>query len=140
MTPSSRKYRLQPRLSDDILLLGIISDEKDYRLTWLLNRHFGWQLKHSGQWSWHERKLPVKQLFPYYQNQETPGADILLIVNRSSGGYRLPAYQRFDYLLIVMGASHPDQSDQLVREIRSVETVRGVYPADPEDISLLIQK
>lgn len=123
---------------DKLMLIGIITDLEGYRLAWLMNESFNWDLELMGEIylkgnlvvllknnseSDFNPKLKAKfSLFRY--NDEDVKYEVDLIENKVNRGWYIPKLKQFDYLLGLEGESDylPRQILKRIEEFPQVQT------------------
>jgi len=124
-----RKFPLQPNAGDPVFGLGFLSDERDYRLCWLLNQHFPWILVRSDDMVYVDKKSPIAQSYPCFSSSYGQLPEIRIIGNRSKEGTWLTDYHQVDFLL---AASVQDPSGLFLDELKSsigtkIPQIRGLF-------------
>ncbi|MFM7619446.1 MAG: IPExxxVDY family protein [Bacteroidota bacterium] len=121
--------------SDEYLnfkLIGMRSDEKGFRLAWLLNKTLLWDLELS-----HEvevtQKNNVSKHDVYAIKGEENELQLHLIANRSLQGMLLPEYHQMDYFLKIEHSSEGYISE-LISELRKLEEVTGAFEIQTEGL------
>lgn len=86
----------------DFEVLAISCHEKDYRLAWAMNVHFGWSLTCDKDHAVLERG--VRQNFERFTyRDDAEGLMYVLLSNNSVWGKLLPEYSGFDFFLLISG-------------------------------------
>ena len=112
-------------------MLGIVSDEPDYKLCWLVNQHMDTSFTRTGDLGIFSKNLDGEQLVSQFiYEDEQRMLTFRLIVNRTSGGYFLPELKNIDYFLHIQGEIVPDDINALIRTIMSIPAVRMCVPVD----------
>lgn len=128
--PEKKTYRLKADPSAQGLLVGIVTDEKDYRLSWLLNHQLHINLKRTDNLKWFSTKLPVQLEFTCYIDADEVRPPTYLIRNSSANGARIPGYEKFDYLFLMAGSYDASFINQILQEVRQTKNTRGAYALD----------
>jgi hypothetical protein len=112
----------------DFEIVGITSQEKDYRLVWSLNLQLGWNFERDV-----DHAVLTKQgdsIHSRFTYTEDDGKIIFtLLSNKGSDGFLLPEFSRFDYVMIIDGASQL-QLEELLREARKAKFVLAALSLD----------
>jgi hypothetical protein len=121
--------------SDEYLnfkLIGMRSDEKGFRLAWLLNKTLLWDLELS-----HEAEVAQKNNVSKHDVYGIKGEEnelqIHLIANRSLQGMFLPEYHQMDYFLKIEHSSE-GYIPELISELRKLEEVTGAFEIQIEGL------
>ena len=125
----SKKIFLEIRSEPAIFtLIGISCHLKDYRISFLLNKHLGLDfLKMEDlKITLTDKKDPAEfSLYNYYD--EDYFNRYYLICNRSQEYVLAPEIKQVDFLLIVEGEFKKAQKDRLIKSIRSIPNVLTAY-------------
>jgi hypothetical protein len=124
-----KRYVLSQSPGKPIYGLGLLTDEPDYRLCWLLNQCFSWTLVRCDDIVVADKISPVTQSYPNYEGRNSSNGTVRVISNRSREGLWLTLFKQVDFLLIVSEQDDPDQLlDQIRKTIGSdIRQIRGVF-------------
>ncbi len=118
-------------MEENYCLLGISSDEPDYKLSWLINNHLRMSFVKTDNLQLFYKKLNVKQEFSiFYFEDENAVLVYRLISNRSDTGYFLSDLKNIDYILHIQGDLINDDISVLVANLNSIDAVRLCVPVD----------
>jgi len=132
MSPLSKKFRLNSGQAPDIYLLGILSDENDLRLVWLMNQQLGIHLSRTAPFQYMNKKLAGAQDFPSYLDNQGE-SQARLIRNRSNEGLKIADFKEFDYLFVT--ATPPEE---WIGRLKEIEAIRAVFDLDPTQIKEML--
>ncbi len=122
-------------MEEDFSLLGLLTDEPDYRLCWLLNQWLDINLEKEEDLNLFHPKRKQEQsfsLFSYYD--ENTCWTFRVIQNRSAQGYFLEEIRNIDFLLHLQGEINADRLQLLMRSISEMGRVRMCVPVDLQKI------
>lgn len=128
---SLKKHKLSVAFDEDYCLLGIASDEPDYKLCWLINQQLGISFIKGDDLVVFNRKMNEQQevsLFTYYDDNKM--VTYRLISNRFSSGYFLSDLKNIDYVLHIQGEVVTNEIDELIARIIKTEGIRMCVPVD----------
>lgn len=128
---SPKKHKLSVSIDEDYCLLGVVSDEPDYKFCWLVNQQTGASYTRADDLKIFSKKLNEDQqvsLFIY--DDEKRMLTFRLIVNRTSDGFFLPELKNIDYFLQIQGEIVPTDIDKVIREVNAIPAVRMCVPVD----------
>jgi hypothetical protein len=116
----------------DFVLVGLSCNQREHRLAWALNRVMGWSL---------ERKDDVvitvrtgSSSHPHFSFADPVDQTVIaLLSNRGEGGWLLPEWPQFDYLLKAEGEACPE-TGEWCRGIRKVQFVSAAIPLSAEKL------
>ena len=124
-----RRFPLSLNTSSPVYGLGLLTDEPDYRLCWLLNQNFSWGLSKSDDLTVTDKNSPVAQTFACFRSNPDHLPEIRLIGNRSAEGLWLTAFSQIDFLLVI--GSQPSGGQFLDDLKNSISTkipqIRGLF-------------
>lgn len=124
-------HKLHTAIDDDIGLIGLSSDENDYRLAWLLNEKAGTSFARIDDLVLYHRKLELEQSFALFRyTDEDSLLTYRLIANRCENGYFLEDIRNLDYLIHIQGDVFPEELQKLLDLITKVPAVRMCVPVD----------
>ncbi|MCO5248355.1 MAG: IPExxxVDY family protein [Chitinophagales bacterium] len=120
MSKKSKKNKLKVDKSfklDKLKLIGIVSDLEDYRLAWLINQEFHWDLELRGKVYDKEGELCYSRVeegvaeesadilkFPIFRFiEEEVKYEVSLIKNKIKNRLHIKSLKQFDYLLGLEG-------------------------------------
>jgi len=109
--------------------LGLLTDEPGYRLSWLINQNYNWNLEKSADLIITKTKSPVMQSFDCYESHSGFTPAIRLLSNRSNEGLWLTSFEQVDFLLLI---SDPDPTETFLHELKStlgtkIPQIRGLF-------------
>ncbi len=133
MSPEKKitKHLIRSEETPAFLFLGIVSSEPDYRLSVMLNRHLGIDLR--------KRPEEITDGTGFgshsYSIFTTTPSTLSLISNRSMGSTFIKKLKNIDFLLQIHGAPDRKQAEILVSSVRAIPEVTAVFVFDSRDIS-----
>lgn len=126
-----KKHKLDLAIEEDFCLLGVVSDEPDYKLCWMINQHLDMNFEKQDELQLFHRKMDQEQLFSYFSYHD---GDALityrLIKNRAEKGYFLDELKNIDYLIHIQGEINTNRISNFMLSIAALETVRMCVPSD----------
>ncbi len=126
-----KKHKLSVAFDEDLCLLGIASDEPDYKLCWLINQQLGTSFAKGDDFVVFNSKMNQQQevsLFTYFD--ENKMVTYRLISNRPSPGYFLSDLKNIDYVLHIQGDVATTEIADLIGRIIKTEGIRMCVPVD----------
>jgi len=130
-----KKHKLEVAIEEDYCLLGLVSDEPDYRLCWMINRHLGMDFRKMDDLILSHRKLDQEQRFSLftYEDEETM-ITYRLIRNRADVGYYLDELKNLDFLIHIQGDIISDGINTFLHAAIELDAVRLCVPVDLQKI------
>jgi hypothetical protein len=124
-----RRFPLSQHAGSPAYGIGLLTDEPDYRLCWLLNQAYPWDLIRSDDLITHDKNSPLPQSYACFESNSSHQPAIRLIGNRSQEGMWLTVFRQVNFLLAV---SDQDSGGQYLDELKStigvkIPQIRGVF-------------
>lgn len=126
-----KKHKLELSIDADYCLLGLVSDEPDYRLAWLLNRALHADFKKEEDLMVYHKKSKLDQEVSLF-SWEDEGAMLTyrLIRNRAHAGFFLDDLKNLDYLLHIQGEVNESKVEQFIQGAGGLPEIRLCVPVD----------
>jgi len=126
-----KKHKLEMAMEEDFCLLGMVSDEKDYRLCWLINRAMNVDFRREDNLELYHKRLKVKQQFANFSfNDEHAFLNYRIIKNRSEEGFFLDEVKNLDYLIHIQGELSETHIRYFMQGIGDLPEIRMLIPVD----------
>lgn len=126
-----KKHKLHIAMEEDFCLLGLVTDDPDYKLCWRINQSLDTNFEKSDDLKLFHRKLNDDQLFSLFEYEDE---DALLtyriIKNRSDQGFYLDEVKNIDFLLHIQGEVSEEIINRFMHEITMLSSVRMCVPVD----------
>lgn len=129
-----KKFKLEIEGSSQISLLGILTDESDLKLSWLINQNLQLKLARDEDLTWLSLELPNSLAFPVYTDPSSKYGVIRLIKNRTLEGLWIKGYKQVDYLFMIMNSEDIVGYQELFEKLQKTNGIRGVYKLDPKPL------
>ncbi|MDX9772297.1 MAG: IPExxxVDY family protein [Bacteroidales bacterium] len=111
--------------------LGVVSSEPDYRLSVMMNRHLGTDLRKCP-----EDIITSTTTGNHLFTRFVSGAHGLsLVSNRSEGSMLIHKLQNIDFLLVISGQHDRKKAEEMVNSVREISEVTAVFLFDSRKIS-----
>jgi len=133
MSPAGKitKHVFKTEETPAFLFLGIVSSEPDYRLSVMLNRHLGIDLRKKPE----EIAEGSGEKTHFYSVFTTAPLTFSLISNRSMGGTLIRKLKNIDYLFHIHGTPDRKLAETLTAAVRDIPEVTAVFLFDSRDFS-----
>ena len=118
-------------MEEDFCLLGVVADEPDYKLCWMINQALDMNFEKQEDLQLYHRKRNEEQVFSLFSYYD-PDALITyrIIRNKSENGYFLDELKNIDYLIHIQGEIHADRITYFMLSVNSLQPVRMCVPSD----------
>jgi len=131
-----KKYTLE--LDDDLEfdLIGICSHHSDYRLAWGINNKLELHLSKCDEpYCVTDKKGVVVSSHSMYEYSDVNDKLVYyLIKNKHQGKYLIPEKPGIDFFLFLCD-NWAVEIPELVVKLKAVDSILGVYPFDPEELT-----
>ena len=126
-----KKHKLSMAIQEDYCLLGLVSDDPDYKLCWTLNQTLDMDFKKTEELKLHHKRLSVDQYFSLFAYQDEESLlTYRIIKNRSDQGFFLDELKNLDYLIHIQGEISPGKIGSFLQQAGSLPAVRMCVPVD----------
>jgi len=132
MSPAGKITRHAIRAEEipPFLILGIVSSEPDYRLSVMLNRNLGIDLRKKPE----DITEGSGEKTHFYSVFTTAPLNISLVSNRSMGGTLIRKLKNIDFLLLIHGTPDRKLAETLAAAVRNIPEVTAVFMFDSRDV------
>ncbi len=118
-------------MEEDYCLLGIVSDEPDYKLCWLLNQALHTDFTREEDLVLFSKKLGEDQEISLFTHEdEQRMTTYRVIVNRANTGHYLSELKQIDFFLHIQGEIDTEHIGQLISTIGRISPVRMCVPVN----------
>lgn len=110
------------------LLIGIVSNIKDYRFTWALNNKLSIELSKGEDLELVLSGSTEASWFSRYK-YKIPGTETVyfLISNKGNSGYLIPEQRQIDYFLLVEEFQGRVNKESLLKDISNIDFVQSAF-------------
>ena len=118
-------------IEEDFCLLGVVSDEPDYKLCWLINASLRMNFEKQNDLILFHKKMNEEQEFSNFQfEDEEAMITYRIIKNRTDKGYYLEELKNLDYLIHIQGEINTMKISNFMLSLGGLEPVRMCLPCD----------
>jgi hypothetical protein len=130
-----KKHKLEMAIDEDYCLLGMVSDEPDYKLCWLINHALGTNLLKLDDLELFHKRLGKDLAFSIFAFQDEESLlTYRIIKNRAEEGYFLDELKNLDYLVHIQGEINAKKMNSFIRGATAIPEVRMCVPVDLKKI------
>ena len=119
-----KKIFLDTGYDDDFLLFGIVSQEKPHRMSWLINKHLGYQFASDDDLVIYSGKEIQQLHHRYYYTDEINHLSFYLLQNRDESLLLMNELRNIDYFIIIKGGLEFFEKTTFTRLIQSIPEVQ----------------
>lgn len=121
-------HKLAAESNESFILIGIVSHENDYRLSWAFNQQIGLNLIKSKNITIDQPTLEENPVFAVFRSEEEESLiQHYLITNKSENGYLVSELKNVDYILKICGENTEEKATLLLNQIKKVEFVSTAF-------------
>jgi len=118
-------------MEEDFCLLGVVSDEPDYRLCWMINQSLDMDFEKQEDLLLYHRKLNEEQVFSLFSFHDNDSLITYRIIkNRSENAYFLEELKNIDYLIHIQGEISTSRISGFMLSVGALDAVRMCVPSD----------
>lgn len=126
-----KKHKLDLAFEEDFCLLGVVSDEPDYKLCWMINHSLNMNFEKQEELRLFHRKLKEEQVFSHFSYHDDDALITFRIIkNRTENGYYLDELKNIDYLIHIRGEINTIRISNFMLSVGALESVRMCVPSD----------
>ena len=126
-----KKHKLDLAMEEDFCLLGVVSDEPDYKLCWMINQNLDMNFEKQEDLHLYHRKLNEEQVFPLFSfHDDNSLITFRIIKNRCENGFFLEESKNIDYLIHIQGEINTSRISGFMHSVGSLDAVRMCVPSD----------
>jgi len=126
-----KKHKLDLAIDEDFCLLGLVSDETDYKLCWMINQALEMNFEKQEDLQLFHPKLEEEQMFSLFSYHDD---DVMItfriIQNRAENGFYLDELKHIDYLIHIQGEINASRINGFMQSVSTLEPVRMCVPSD----------
>lgn len=131
---SVKKYYLEPQEEEELVLFGLVSNEKPHRMAFLINDTLHYDLHRNKDIPYMISEQEDANFPRFDYSDELNRLQFHLLGNRDDGHCLLPELKQIDYLLMVKGAIDYLNEDELTLALKKVEGVQLVTRLKKEQL------
>ncbi|MFW5820279.1 MAG: IPExxxVDY family protein [Bacteroidota bacterium] len=124
----AKKFKLEYEPDYDFLLFGIVSYDRDYRISWDINQNLKFDLVRTDD---HSVKLKSSEKEMHFScfiyEDEDSYLNYKLLSNRSDEGYLLDDLKNIDYFLIITGEYYSGLEKNIKDQLVKLESVQNCF-------------
>jgi hypothetical protein len=125
-----KRLQLENNHEDEIILLGLVSAEPDYKLSLSINKLFGISLKNTTPVKINDPSREELAFSRFSDLSNSPETVFSLVSNRSGKNYLLKKLVNIDYIFIIHNPENNSNIVKLTSQFREIETISAVFNID----------
>jgi hypothetical protein len=124
------RVQLKMNKTDELIILGLVSSEPDYKLSLALNKEFGISLRNSSPVRIIDNAESELTFSRFSNTSSSSGKIYTLVSNRSGTQFLLKKLKNVDYILLVHDPENENNIELLSTSLREIESISGVFNID----------
>lgn len=129
------RIRLEINHDKEVILLGLVSSEPDYRLSLILNNTLNISLRHAPSVKVADDNKPEISFSRFSGIIKPPDQTIDLISNKSGNQIFIKKLKNIDFIVQIYGIAEGFDTPGLIKTLREIENITAVFEIDIKDIS-----
>ncbi len=126
-----KKHKLEVAIEEDFALLGVVSDDPDYKLCWMINQVLNLGFEKLDNLDLFHQKLQVTQSFSIFAyDDEDALLTFRIIKNRGDQGHFMDELKNLDYLVHIQGEVNTMKISNFMLTVGGLPNVRMCVPVD----------
>jgi len=118
-------------IEEDFCLLGVVTDEPDYKLCWMINLSLAMNFEKQNDLKLFHKKINEEQDFSNFMfEDEEAMITFRIIKNRTENGYYLEELKNLPYLIHIQGEINTMKISGFMLSLGGLENVRMCVPCD----------
>lgn len=127
-------HKLVSEPTEQFLIIGIVSHENDYRLSWAFNQFMKMKFIKTESLVINQPKLEENPVFSVYKYEDEESYVFYhLIANKSENGFLIPELKNVDFILKISGELKDSALKDLLAKIKKMEFISTAFKI--EDLS-----
>jgi transcription initiation factor IIF auxiliary subunit len=118
----------------DFILIGILCEKKDYRISMELNKKLEINLSKEDEYTVFNSKRMEDKSFSFYEYTTEEDDRFNLISNKSQKGFLLPELNQIDYLFVVRLSRMALEENEIINAIKEIPIVLGAYKLEASQL------
>jgi len=124
-------HKLVSEPNEQFSLIGIVTHENDYRLSWAFNQNLRFEFTKAESLCIEQPKLEENPVFSVFRfDDEECFIQYQLISNKSENGFLIPELKNIDFILKISGEVTDPSFKELVLKIKKMEYVSTAFKID----------
>ena len=118
-------------MEEDFCLLGVVADEPDYKLCWMINQALDHAFEKLDDLILFHRKLNEEQHFSLFAYEDEDALVTYRIIrNRTENGYYMDELKNLDYLVHIQGEIITEKISAFMQAVGTLSSVRMCVPVE----------
>jgi hypothetical protein len=124
------RIHLSVNEQDEPVILGIVTPDPDYKLSLKLNKKLRISLRNAKPVEFRDNDGDDFVFSKFADSSVAPDSVFQLVSNRSGNNFLLKKLKNIDYLLIIRDPGKNFKLEQVMLQIREIDSITGVFKID----------
>jgi hypothetical protein len=129
------RVRLEINHDKEVILLGLVSSEPDYRLSLMLNNTLDISLRHAPPVKVEGDTSSSFSFSRFSAVVKSPDQVMDLISNKSGNQILIKKLRNIDFILQIYGIEEEYDTPKLIKILREIENITAVFEIDIKDLN-----
>ncbi len=126
-----KKTKLSVKYTPDFKAIALFSQQKDYRICWLMNHHLNLDMKRLPDFCFTPYKHRETIQFPVYSYSDRANRlHYFLLTNKRPEGILFELPKNMDYLLLIKNPGTGFDLKAFAEKLRKVDHIQGAFPLE----------
>ena len=113
------------------VLFGLVTQVKEYQLSWHLNRSLGLNLKRGEDIEIVHKKKKKTSIFSLYSHEDDLDKWMVYVIsNKHTGDFLVPEVKQVDYFLMIRGEVSGQREQEMLDKLKSIQLIQLVVPLE----------
>lgn len=124
------RVQLKVNHDDELIMLGLVSSEPDYKMSLNINKRFKISLKNTSPVKLNNSGGEDLAFSRFSDLSHSPDLVFSLVSNRSGKNFLIKNLKNIDYVFIVHNNENDSNIGEITARLREIETVNAVFNID----------
>jgi hypothetical protein len=124
------RIQLKTNHKDELILLGVVSADPDYKLSLTINKKFSISLKNISPLRITDSFGSESTFSRFTDTSRSPDIIFSLVSNRSGNNYLFKKMKNVDYIFQIQETENGKNINQITASLREIESVNAVFGID----------
>jgi hypothetical protein len=124
------RIHLSVNEQDEPVILGIVTPDPDYKISLKLNKKLSISLRNTKPVEFRDNDGDDFVFSKFADSSVAPDSVFQLVSNRSGNNFLLKKLKNIDYLLIIRDPGKNFKLEQVMLQIREIDSITGVFKID----------
>jgi hypothetical protein len=124
------RVQLKTNHDGELIMLGLVSSEPDYKMSLSINKRFRISLKNAAQVKLNDSAGEELAFSRFSDFSRSPDMVFSLVSNRSGKNFLIKKLRNIDYIFIIHNDENDSNIEEITARLREIEAVNAVFNID----------